>query len=626
MMKITLQIKITLLFISILLISLSGIYLIFMPQVEENIQDQAKDNLENIAINTAGYLEHLIEDELNKITVLSKNPVLKSTGSSTSEKIDELTLYRMQYRTFDEITLLDTNGTVVGSTDYNYRGEWKTKSWYQEALQGNIVVTDAHVILDPWKLVVLVLSPIKNNNGSIIGVVSGQIDLESYWQFLDEIEVGKTSQIKIINNNGKILYHANRSKIFSKISESNPLYSLDFSDSGSSEYMGACNVTFICGYTPFLEHTIYNNTGSWHMMVSQQESEILLGLSDFKQNIFYGSMVFCIFLFIIGFLVSHNIVKPVIKLNKGMTELSNGNFDYTVPVKGNDELTMLLKSFNSMGEKLKQLTTKIEERNKLVETLLRQKDEFINQLGHDLKNPLGPLVNLLPILEKKAVDEKDKDIITVLNRNVRYMKNLITNTLELARLNSPNTKFNMEELSLKEQLDQILGVNKLLFEKKQMTVVNNLSDTLIIHADKLRIEELFTNLLNNAVKYSNENGTITINAEQKDQEIQLSIQDTGIGMTEEQLNKLFTEFYKADPSRHDFDSSGLGLTIAKRIVEKHGGRIWAESEGLGKGSTFYFTLPSNHTIFQGSDIQEIDTPRRINENHDIHSSIDMLFK
>ncbi|MFH0836929.1 MAG: cache domain-containing protein, partial [Candidatus Aenigmatarchaeota archaeon] len=288
MLKITLQIKITLLFISILLIILSGIYLIFLPQVEENIKDQAKNNLENIAINTAGYLDHLIEDEINKITVLSKNPVLKSTGASTSEKIGELTLYKTQYRTFDEITLLDTNGTVVGSTDYNYRGDWKTKSWYQEALQGNIVITDAHVILDPWKLVVLVLSPIKNYNESIIGVVSGQIDLEHYWNLVDEIEVGETSQIKIINDNGKILYHANRSKIFSKISENTPIYYLDFSDLGSSEYIDEYNVTFICGYTPFLKHTIYNNTGSWHMMVSQQESEILSGLSDFKQNIFYG--------------------------------------------------------------------------------------------------------------------------------------------------------------------------------------------------------------------------------------------------------------------------------------------------------------------------------------------------
>ena len=108
---------------------------------------------------------------------------------------------------------------------------------------------------------------------------------------------------------------------------------------------------------------------------------------------------------------------------------------------------------------------------------------------------------------------------------------------------------------------------------------------------RLRLEELFDNLITNAVKYTPENGgTITVDAKEEKGQITVSITDTGIGITEEHKKHIFDEFYKADESRHEISSAGLGLSICKRIIEKHGGKIWVESLGLGKGSTFYFTL------------------------------------
>jgi len=105
------------------------------------------------------------------------------------------------------------------------------------------------------------------------------------------------------------------------------------------------------------------------------------------------------------------------------------------------------------------------------------------------------------------------------------------------------------------------------------------------------MKELFDNLISNAVKYSQPDGvTITLDAQKKDDNIIVSIKDTGIGLESNQIEHVFDEFYKVDYSRHDLQSTGLGLSICKRIVEKHGGRIWVESQGKGKGSTFYFTL------------------------------------
>jgi signal transduction histidine kinase len=242
------------------------------------------------------------------------------------------------------------------------------------------------------------------------------------------------------------------------------------------------------------------------------------------------------------------------------------------------------------------LERKVEERTKEIKDILHQKDEFIGQLGHDLKNPLGPLINLIPILLAKTENEDDREILSILMKNVTYMKNLVVKTLDLARLNSPNTKFDFEQISMKDEINEAVQNNQFMFDENNIKVDTDLDVDYFVNADKLRLNEVFNNLLNNAVKYSNEKGFIKINVEENENEIIVSIKDNGIGMDNDQLNHVFDEFYKADSSRHDFDSSGLGMPICKRIIEKHGGSIWVESKGIGKGSTFYFTLPKDKKV------------------------------
>ncbi len=247
------------------------------------------------------------------------------------------------------------------------------------------------------------------------------------------------------------------------------------------------------------------------------------------------------------------------------------------------------EKIKSINEKLKQ---KVFERTSEVENLLKQKDEFIGQLGHDLKTPLTPLNTLLPIAQKKVKDESVKELINVSVQNVNYMKNLVSKTLELARLNSPSIEFDFTDLNLKDIVEGVLNKNKAIFRKENFSVQNNISKDIEVNADLMRLEEVFNNLIINAIKYSrNEiSGKIIIDGEEKEKFIKISLKDYGVGLTPEQISKIFSEFYKTDTARSDFNSTGLGLPICKRIVEKHGGKIWVESPDLGKGSTFYFTL------------------------------------
>jgi len=246
-----------------------------------------------------------------------------------------------------------------------------------------------------------------------------------------------------------------------------------------------------------------------------------------------------------------------------------------------------LKKFND------ELEQRVQERTKEVERLLKQKDAFIDQLGHDLKHPLGPFINLIPLLKRWETDEKKREILTVLERNVDYMKRLVTRTVKLAKLNAPSTTFDFQFITLTTLFQKIIEKNKTSFEKFDVDVIINIKPDIVINADPLQIEEVIENLISNSLKYGAEHGKISISAKENKEKqcVLISIKDTGRGMTSQQLNTIFDEFYKADESRHDFTSTGLGLSICKRIIEKHNGTIWAESAGIGKGTSIHFTLP-----------------------------------
>lgn len=363
---------------------------------------------------------------------------------------------------------------------------------------------------------------------------------------------------------------------------------------------------------------------------------------DLILTISMHSAIFIIISFLlIFFLFNYFVSAPIGELTKGVRHMSKGTLGSEVKIKSQDEIGELAAAFNTMSadlkisrdnledysknlEKLveertkelqektrrleqinqdltvareelsvlnKNLEERVRERTKEVEKLLKQKDEFITQLGHDLKNPLGPLINLIPLLEQQENEVEKKEMLSVLHRNANYMKNLVVKTLELAVLNSPNTKLSLEKVNLFKEVDQIIKNKKILFEDSHTKVSNTIDHHLSIKADRLRLEELLTNIFENSTKYCSEKCEITIDAKQEDDFVLISIKDNGIGMTQAQIDRIFDEFYKADYARHDIQNTGLGMSICKRIVERHGGCIWVESPGPGQGTTVFFTMP-----------------------------------
>lgn len=330
--------------------------------------------------------------------------------------------------------------------------------------------------------------------------------------------------------------------------------------------------------------------GTYEMIFSMDKTYAILDAhSSYLLLISITSLFVLIFLFL--FLLRRVIVRPVMVFRDAAKKVAKGNLNTEVNISSHDELGELASAFNQMTIDLKTSRDKIKRYSKTLEKLLKQKDEFIGQLGHDLKNPLQPLVGLIPLIRDKEKDPKLKEHLGLIVNNVEYMRDLIFETLELARLRSSDIKFNIKNINLLETINSVLEKQKMFLKEHNVTTENLVKEEINVMADQLRLEELFHNLITNAVKYTpKEKGVISIDANKEKDFVTVSIKDNGVGMTKEQADRIFDEFYMVDESRRRTDSSGLGLPISKRIVEKHGGKIWVESPGPGKGSIFFFTL------------------------------------
>ncbi len=225
-----------------------------------------------------------------------------------------------------------------------------------------------------------------------------------------------------------------------------------------------------------------------------------------------------------------------------------------------------------------------------MEKLVGHKDMFITRLGHDLKTPLTPLLGLLPLIKKQVKNSEVKSLVDACMVNVLSIKDLVVNTIKLARTRSFVGESAAEDLPLMSKVNGYVQNIDSMIDEKRIAIENNIGPEIVVRAEELDLEELFYNLIVNSVKYTPENGAIIIDAKNGGGIVTVSVQDTGIGLNDEDRERIFEEFYRVDASRHELSSSGLGLSICKKIAENYGGEIWAESPGEEHGTTFHFTI------------------------------------
>jgi len=221
--------------------------------------------------------------------------------------------------------------------------------------------------------------------------------------------------------------------------------------------------------------------------------------------------------------------------------------------------------------------------------LMDKKDEFLTVASHELKTPLTS-IKAYTQLSIKTIDAEDKayPLINKTLGHIDRLEKLVKDLLDVSRINSGQMVYDIAEFQFEDVLNETVGHFRDISEKHRITVEN--STPAIISGDRSRIEQILNNLLNNAVKYSPDAESVVINTAKKNNELVVSVKDFGVGIEEKDIAMLFNKFFRTSKNFYKFQGLGLGLFITNEIVNRHGGKIWAESEP-GKGSTFYFTLP-----------------------------------
>lgn len=244
---------------------------------------------------------------------------------------------------------------------------------------------------------------------------------------------------------------------------------------------------------------------------------------------------------------------------------------------------------------IKKMKKMIDKQVEQLKDLEKMKIEFLNVTSHELKTPLTPIQAYLNLLLKGKLGEltpAQKEGLEVISRNAKRLRLLIWDILDLTRLEAGKMKFNMEEVQLTDIIEDVIKDSESLAKEKNIIINQRLGYLHPIEGDKERLPQVFTNLINNAIKFTPKNGKITIEAERKGYRTIIAVKDTGIGIPKKDLNRIFDKFYQVDRSAtRKYPGTGLGLTICKGIIKAHGGEIMVESEPR-KGSTFYITLYS----------------------------------
>ena len=257
--------------------------------------------------------------------------------------------------------------------------------------------------------------------------------------------------------------------------------------------------------------------------------------------------------------------------------------------KSLDELTYLNNELANLQRKLTKQNVELERVNKL-------KNQFLGMAAHDLRNPMGNIFTFAEFLEEEATNlsKEQMTYICHIKSLSSFMLNMVEELLDVSTIESGKIQLYSEQVDLVELIRQSINFNEMLANKKKMKLFFECTvPSIVLLADKGKIEQVVVNFISNAIKYSNPNNNIIIELKKNGSEVIVSVKDKGLGIKESEMGKLFRPFQKTSTqSTRGEKSTGLGLYISKKIINAHKGKIWAESE-IGKGSTFYFSLPLN---------------------------------
>ena len=522
-----------------------------------------------------------------------------SHGVPKNEEKDKRMIARnimLHYPNFETISFLLANGDIYFLEPYESQKNLTLKNFAFRDYYKGVIATGKPFLSQAIRsnatghIVSAIAVPVHNAmNGSLSGIWIGALNLKDIGQILHD-QVPNTEIVTYVDQKGQKVVSSDENKYSSLFNNNESLASLlgfKIGIAGKSGYsIETINgVKMFVAYSPM--HAISSN---WLVLSFEPYDQVFLSSNSLRLEGIILSIVLASAATFIALLLQRSFRS----LNRLTTELHESNEEL---ISKENELQIAKQSLEEKNKELEEANEQLLQREKT------QKD-FINVAAHELRTPIVPILNLAELLHSKLKKQntgmiitedggknergKIEEIVQVIVRNAYRLYQLTEDILDVTKIETQSLKLRIEQLDLNQIMSSVVSDFRKNNETRKNLEINfeNLANGVSITGDKGRLIQVITNLLGNALKFTKEGQiTVTLTRDNNNQ-VKIIVKDSGTGIDEEIYPRLFSKF-----ATKSEEGTGLGLYISKKIVEAHGGKIWAQNNPDGKGTTFYFTLP-----------------------------------
>ncbi len=325
-----------------------------------------------------------------------------------------------------------------------------------------------------------------------------------------------------------------------------------------------------------------------YIQASIPATDVKQMIFELRMEIIVAAVIVTIIMFIASVFISRSISKPLITIGRAAREIQDGNLDLRINIKSKDEIGEVAQAVNAMVERLNSDIVRLKKLEKI-------RSEFLGNVSHELRTPIFMLQGYLETLLDGAINDPvvSRDFLEKAHANAMRLNALLQDLIEISRIESGDMKMSFRYFPIVELTENVIEQYRETASSKKLNLMlckNDVSDEQIVFGDRERLAQVLSNLIDNAIKYTQPGGEVSIHLEHEGEYVRVSVRDTGIGISAEHHDRIFERFYRVDKERsRDAGGTGLGLAIVKHIIEAHNSTITVKSE-LGKGSIFSFLL------------------------------------
>jgi signal transduction histidine kinase len=599
-MKISYQIL--LVFVIVIIICL-GISSWFLLQISENIIiNKISDGDTQLAQRVGQVVQSYMANIDSVLEILTATQGWRQMNVTSIK--NDLDLFQNKFPDIREIYIADLEGNQIAKIGTEGL-ENVSKIWsFQLAKGGEKIISD--IFLDPQtsKTIQIITLPIIENR-KVVGVLSAEIDFKKMMIYIKNTDLGKGGSLFVVANNGRIVVHTYMEQLSDLDLSRLPVVEavLNGSKGLMKGYIDELGRQVVGTYIPIWEL-------GWGVVVQRPLTDIGIEVKQLQDTIFIAIIISVLLTILVGWLMSIKISKPISLLANASEKVTQGDLHTLVNVKSSNEIGVLASSFNQMvvslrksrnelqqwgkemEKRVEKRTEELEHANLKLQELDQLKSMFIASMSHELRTPLNSIIGFTGIMLQEMSGEINKEQrkqLTLVKNSANRLLALINDIIDISKIAAGKVEIAIEEFDLSVLAQEIKDSFTVAVDKKELELLLQTPQTLLIKTDKRRTEQVLVNFISNALKFT-DRGEIEIKIVKKDQTVEMSVRDNGIGIKKEDMNKLFKDFSRIPIKDRIIEGTGLGLYLSKKIADLLGGQIKAESE-FGKGSVFTLTLP-----------------------------------